>query len=37
MKKKLIKRRNLNTHKGVWKLSYIDVILMTIEIMNTKD
>lgn len=31
MKKNLIKKRNLNTHKGVCKLSYIYFILMNIE------
>lgn len=34
MKNKLIKKRNLNTHKGVCKLSYIYFILMIIEIIS---
>lgn len=34
MKKKLIKKRNLNTHKGVCKLSYVYFILMNIEIIS---
>lgn len=34
MKKKLIKKRNLITHKGVCKLSYIYFIFMNIEIIS---
>lgn len=34
MKKNLIKKRNLNTHKGACKLSYIYFILMNIEIIS---